>query len=60
MGAYLQYGRNKAYCSHLIVEMAFSFVHKEYRETLYLQFIDVLVHGEQTEPNPIFVAFFKL
>ncbi|XP_065887773.1 protein FAM133-like isoform X1 [Dysidea avara] len=31
----------------------------EYRETLYLQFIDVLVHGEQTEPNPIFVAFFK-
>ena len=29
MGAYLQCGRNKVYRHHLIVEMAFIFVHTE-------------------------------
>ena len=60
MGAYVRCGRNKVYHRNLFVAMAFFFVQTEMnRKEKHYTLINVPVHGEQTEPNAIFVAFFS-
>ena len=58
MGAYLQYDRNKVHRRYFMLELPyFSFTQGCTGKTLYLD--QLSVHGEQAEPNLIFVACFS-
>ena len=57
MDAYVSCSRNKVYLCHFFVEMALC-PHGEVQGKQY-NLMDLLVHSEQIEPSPVFVACFN-